>query len=351
MKKTRIALGVNDRIQSQRFSSLDNIDFSGSTNWEHLGGENEEKFNIKLQNAKHNKNTLPRQYEELKSYKDYPIIYDYNNYGFRGEDLNTEDEYTVFLGCSHTSGIGHYYENTWPHQIMKDLDDGSKIANLALGGYGISSGYRNLLKMSEKIKIKRVFCFFPHWGRVDFCTTDDSSGEKNVQWDLYTSYNPSKYLIEQWGKVGFRKLQHYLNDYDYLYHYYQSNILSILALTTDLNADLYMSSYFDSTFRSKPDYTNMYYARDGHPSTWVQNGIFKMFKHKVDNNEVSNIQYIKENLQTRDQDGDEPVMDNNEQGVLQSPPFTGPNFATIGYKPTPEELIITPPTRYKIKIL
>ena len=49
----------------------------------------------------------------LLHYLENPITYELNNYGFRTPVYFTEGiEGNVFLGCSHTMGIGHYLENT-----------------------------------------------------------------------------------------------------------------------------------------------------------------------------------------------------------------------------------------------
>ena len=258
-------------------------------------------------------------------YKENPITYQINNYGYRGDNLNPEDEHTVFLGCSHTFGTGHYFENSWPYRMMNYLNDGTKMANFSFGGEGISSGYRTLLKMSEEIKIKRVFCFYPHWMRYEF-----GGGPHWNKWQIFTPYDQQKFLIEEWGKKGSNTIIKHMLDFDHSYHYYNSNLLAILALTQGIGADLYTTSYFDPKYREKPTDTPLYYARDYHPSTWVQNGIFKMFKDLVDNKKTANIEYIKENLSTR-REGDETLMDNNMEGILMSPPFDkSPKFAMLG---------------------
>ena len=327
MKKTTIASEVNKRIQS-RLSDRG----KHTSDWETLGSDDREQFDIKLKHCKENKDTLPRQYEEMLFYKDNPITYQINNYGYRGEDLNSEDEYTVFIGCSHTFGTGHYVENSWPHRMVSYLNDGSKIANFGFGGEGISSGYRTLLKMSEEIKIKRVFCFYPHWRRYEF-----GGGPYWNKWQIFTPYDNEERLEEEWGKKGAKTIIKHMMDFDHSYHYYNSNLLAILALTQGIGVELYTTSYFDPKYREKPNDTPLYYARDYHPSTWVQNGIFKMFKELVDNKQIANPQYIKENLSTREY-SDTVLMDNNMEGILMNPPFSKhPTFSRLGNKYNPED--------------
>ena len=75
--------------------------------------------------------------KSLKYYKENPIEYSFNNYGFRTpDDFNDINEGNVFLGCSDTMGVGHLLENTWPYKVNKEV--GGKFWNLSQGGSGIT---------------------------------------------------------------------------------------------------------------------------------------------------------------------------------------------------------------------
>lgn len=95
--------------------------------------------------------------EKLKSigdnwyYKDIIIEYNYNNLGHRCKnltDLNLKD-YILFVGCSHTEGIGLELENTYPFLTAKKLN--IEYYNLSLGGSGIDIIYHNLFVWFNKI--------------------------------------------------------------------------------------------------------------------------------------------------------------------------------------------------------
>ena len=56
--------------------------------------------------------------ESLIYYKENPIKYRLNNYGFRShDDFDDINEGNIFLGCSHTLGVGHHLENTWAYKL------------------------------------------------------------------------------------------------------------------------------------------------------------------------------------------------------------------------------------------
>ena len=94
----------------------------------------------------------------LLHYLENPITYKLNNYGFR-TPVNFVDgiEGNVFLGCSHTIGIGHYLESIWSWKLNEYI--GGNFLNLAVGGTGIGTGYRLLYGLKEMIRPKNVFLY------------------------------------------------------------------------------------------------------------------------------------------------------------------------------------------------
>jgi hypothetical protein len=85
------------------------------------------------------------QYYELN-----PIEYKLNNAGFRTpDDFNSYDEGDVYLGCSHTFGIGHHLENVWSYKLSKIL--GRKFWNLGIGGTGTDTHFRLLCAIVSSI--------------------------------------------------------------------------------------------------------------------------------------------------------------------------------------------------------
>ena len=75
------------------------------------------------------------------------------------DDFTLEDDGNVFLGCSHTFGIGHYLENTWSYKLHEKI--GGKFYNISEPGSGIDIQYEYLKYFKNKIKFKNLFHFFP----------------------------------------------------------------------------------------------------------------------------------------------------------------------------------------------
>ena len=126
-------------------------------NW--AGTDKEKEFEELLRNNPNDESYL--------HYKDNPITYKFNNFGFRTPtDFNKDTEGNVYLGCSHTCGIGHYLENTWSWRFNQKIGGG--YFNLALGGTGIGTSARLLEGYKDMFKIKNVFLFHPHAYRYEY---------------------------------------------------------------------------------------------------------------------------------------------------------------------------------------
>lgn len=110
----------------------------------------------------------------LKYYLDNPIEYKLNNDGFRTpDDFNSEDYGNVFLGCSHTFGIGHHLKNVWSYKLNNII--GGKFWNLGIGGTGVATHFRILLAYYKELKIKNIFHYAPLYPRYEFI----KNGEPN----------------------------------------------------------------------------------------------------------------------------------------------------------------------------
>ena len=84
---------------------------------------------------------------------DRKFTYKFNQEGFRSDEFSDE-EGIVFLGCSHTVGIGLPYEYTWPCIVSKMLR--KKCYNLAIGGGSNDLAFRMAYNYIPKLKPKLV---------------------------------------------------------------------------------------------------------------------------------------------------------------------------------------------------
>ena len=109
--------------------------------------------------------------EQLQIYKDTPIEYLVNGRAFRHSVPNVENKklkVDIFLGCSHTFGIGHYQENIWIEKVSKLT--GNIQVNLGDPGRGIAKSYINLLEHRHLWDIQNVFHYQNIYARYDYIT-------------------------------------------------------------------------------------------------------------------------------------------------------------------------------------
>jgi hypothetical protein len=77
-------------------------------------------------------------------YRDKDISYNYNSLGHRSTNLDNInlDNYILFMGCSHTEGVGLLLEDCYSHIVAKELN--CDYYNLSVGGTGIDTMMHNL---------------------------------------------------------------------------------------------------------------------------------------------------------------------------------------------------------------
>ena len=248
-----------------------------------------------------------RNNKSLKYYKENPIKYSYNNYGFRTpDDFNDIDEGNVFLGESNTIGIGHHLENTWSYKLNKDL--GGKFWNLSQGGSGIQAAYRLLGGFKDMLKIKNIYHLALHHPRFEFIY--EGNVVKLSPWtiDLLVrtdkiKFDKSPTTIEyfQDGKKISTKVhsfkQFYINmlaNEEYVDFIHNGYIYALKGLANELGCNYYYLTGFDifkeysvesyphSQTRNRHSNDNSFQARDlKHYTVGQQNFIYKQFKELI----------------------------------------------------------------------
>ena len=169
-------------------------------------------------------NNLKTNFHKLEYYLSNPIYYNWNTDKFRADFEfipNKNLDVDIYLGCSHTSGIGHLWENTWPYHVSKFT--GNKIVNLGVGGKGIEISFINLSKYINYFNVKNVFHFQPIYARYTYPYKGEIGNVLIQNVNLKTSdedYIPwrKKYIKEE-----------LLNDEYVVYHHYR-NTMSINGL-------------------------------------------------------------------------------------------------------------------------
>ena len=125
----------------------------------------------------------------LEFYKNNPIKYSFNNYGYRTPyNFNKGDKVNIYLGCSYTVGVGLNLEDTWSYDLHKSLKSDAKYVNLSQGGQGIENQFRHFYYWKDYFQIENVFHYQPLYAREEFFTP---YGPESI---LIPNENHSKYI-------------------------------------------------------------------------------------------------------------------------------------------------------------
>ncbi len=185
-----------------------------------------------------NKEKYPKN-TSLNYYIENPIKYELNNFGFRTpDDFNSKDEGNVFLGCSHTFGIGHHLENTWSYLLNQKI--GGKFWNLSVPGTGITTHFRLFLGYYKELKIKNIFHFAPKYNRFEF----------------FMNATPTPYQVtnmDTWKRDFGRLYDDSLTTQEQMHFTYDTYYRAIKCIADELKVGYYFISenMYDNMNRSK----------------------------------------------------------------------------------------------------
>lgn len=273
---------LTEKILKYR-NHLDDSNFMCNNEYDFIETDSEKIWKDNLKRKFSNFNNYSIQY-----YIQNPVKYKLNNCGFRTpDDFNNEDEGNVYLGCSHTFGIGHHLENVWSYKLNQLI--GGKFWNLSIGGTGVTTHFRLLLGYYKQLKIKNIFHFAPKYPRYEFIENG------RPQYYIINDYN------KDWDpKFGSLLIDSLLTEEQMEYNW-TSYIYAIKGLANEIGCNYYLVEG-DTGWHSQDD--NSLLARDLlHHTTLYQHGIMKDFLQIYDpnllslvddNNELFNIKdYIK----------------------------------------------------------
>jgi hypothetical protein len=102
--------------------------------------------------------------------------YKFNSEGFRCDDFSETSEFPiVFLGCSHTCGVGLELENTWPYILVDKIKNhtGKKIPLWCLATAGSSIDKQALLLEKYIFGPKMIFFLIPNIHRRLIALNDE----------------------------------------------------------------------------------------------------------------------------------------------------------------------------------
>ena len=145
-------------------SSLANQEF----NWN--GTDSEELYQKNLR-------TNPAELERY-NWIDRTITYKFNSHGFRADEFDSSAPGVMFIGCSHTLGVGLPVESTWAHIVSTTLK--LKNYNLGVGGSSNDTAFRLAYHWIEQLKPSLVVFLSAERTRLELQFVNDQIYDLSV---------------------------------------------------------------------------------------------------------------------------------------------------------------------------
>jgi hypothetical protein len=193
----------------------------------------------------------------LNYYLNNPISYNLNNFGFRTpDDFELNEWGNVYLGCSHTLGVGHHLENVWSYKLNQYV--GGKFWNLGVGGTGVMTHFRLLKQFSKKFKIKNIFHYAPkYYPRYEFLINNIPTTFR-----LSTTYSQSELVknVKQFGNL----YESSLTNLDQIDMMYDTHIFACKGFAEEIGCNYYIVNDERTRLNGKPNDDEFLGARDLH---------------------------------------------------------------------------------------
>ena len=150
---------------------------------EWLGMDSKETYEENLINK--------RELLEQHGWLDRKITYKFNKHGFRSDEFSEGDS-VMFLGCSHTIGVGLPLESTWTYLVAQRLN--LKYYNLSIGGGSNDSAFRMAYNYVPILKPKLVIFLLPRANRLEVIS------HENDIYNVGPEYYPEHYhgFFDSW---------------------------------------------------------------------------------------------------------------------------------------------------------
>jgi hypothetical protein len=129
---------------------------------------------------------LAKNSEMLQQYNwiDCSFTYKFNHYGFRSDEFDCSESGVMFIGCSHTAGIGLPVKSTWAHIVSTSLK--LKNYNLGIGGSSNDTAFRMAYYWIEQLRPLIVIFLSTENTRLELHTVDNKIEDLSVHPNPFT---------------------------------------------------------------------------------------------------------------------------------------------------------------------
>jgi hypothetical protein len=181
-------------LENNEGTYSENKDYHVTTKW--YPNDTQELFNKHLSDPT-SKSLLYKLGWSNKQGEPVQIEYNLNVNGFRCKNTDTiTDKGLLFLGCSHTFGVGLHEEQTFAHRVSSHF--GKECFNYGLPGKGLDvSALYTMLFLQDDLDISlidAVVVFTPPLGRINYSVSDKVDEDTNIWAGELLALNSIKYF-------------------------------------------------------------------------------------------------------------------------------------------------------------
>jgi len=189
------------------------------------------------------KDSDKRKLLEINGWIDRQFDYRFNSHGFRCKDFNDSPS-IVFLGCSHTVGVGIPQECTFAEIVAKEIN--LNCVNLGIHASSLDSAYRMATHWLPRLNCKFCVLLPPENSRLELFYLDSSPLSLSA-WvlDLPNTPKDAKDFYKIWAYNENNLITNYQKNIDAINHVCYKNSIplhiaeyEVLTQTQDLGRDL-----------------------------------------------------------------------------------------------------------------
>ena len=157
------------------------------------------------------------------------IEYQFNNYGFRCKNSQDIDN-IVFLGCSHTVGLGIPISYSWTTLVSQELNLANY--NLGISGGSLDTCFRLAYYWLEKLNPKIVILLETDIDRIEYKAKNNWTDLHDYNWNRYGPWSMEKKdITSKHYKILLRNVENFEIQRE-------KNILGIQELSKKINSKL-----------------------------------------------------------------------------------------------------------------
>lgn len=167
--------------------------------------------------------------------------YKFNSMGFRCDEFNLySSSPTVYLGCSHTMGLGIPYTESWAYKLHNSIMSNVPFWNLAFEKSSIDAQVLLLNEYADELKPQRIFFLMPNLYRRYIRYNNDALHYSPMLGQDKKFFDPNN----TYKKFNIEQLEPTLLDQSYAFAQVDLYLTMLNLIAGKLNATVFLQHWY-----------------------------------------------------------------------------------------------------------